>query len=73
MTPSDAKQIIGALQNSNSKIADKVCLGTKELTLSDTAQSISFATLLNNSTSSDVKSVCIKVKKAGSINAIILL
>jgi len=50
----------------NAALADRICLGTKELTLSDTAQSLSFTGLLNGSLAADVKSVCIKVKKAGS-------
>lgn len=66
MTPSDVKQLIGAMGLIASNTADKVCVGTKELTLSNTAQSLSFATLLNGTASSDVKYVSIKVKSAGS-------
>ena len=62
MTPSEVKQFIAetALVVENTK--DRICLSTKELTLSDAAQSLSFSGLSAN----DVKSVCIKVKKAGS-------
>lgn len=50
----------------NALLSDKPCIGVKELTLSDTAQSLSFSGLLNGAVAADVKSVCIKVKKAGS-------
>lgn len=57
--------IVKSIGITNARLADRICLGTKELTLSDTAQSLSFASLLSGSVAADVKSVCIKVKKAG--------
>ena len=54
--------VIRKIGVTNQKLSDRVCLGTKELTLSNTAQSLSFTSI----TTADVKSVCIKVKKAGS-------
>lgn len=55
-----------ALNQIVSNLVDRPCLGVKELTLSDTAQSLSFASLANGSTVADVVSIAIKVKKAGS-------
>jgi len=54
--------IVKSIGVTNARLADGICLGTKELTLSDTAQSLSFTSIIT----ADVKSVCIKVKKAGS-------
>lgn len=53
-----------AIGITNQKLSDRVCLGTKELTLTDTASAIDFTGLADGSTQNDVKSVCIKVKKA---------
>lgn len=50
----------------NALLSDRQCIGVKELTLSDTAQSLNFSSLLNGSVAADVKSVCIKLKKAGT-------
>lgn len=54
--------IIRAIKETNSKLSDRVCLATKELTLSAAAQSLSFASLSQD----DVGAVAIKVKKTGS-------
>jgi hypothetical protein len=67
-------QILHKMNNSNLKstnqivknTSDKVCVGVKELTLTDAAQSLSFASLLNGSVQADIGSVAIKVKSAGS-------
>ena len=60
------KMLVDAINRVVSNTNDKVCLGTKELTLSATAQSLSFASLVNGSTQTDVHSVTIKVKPAGT-------
>lgn len=60
------KNIVTAIGVVNQSLSDRVCVGTKELTLSDAAQSLSFASLLDGCKAGDIKSVCIKVKKAGS-------
>ena len=62
MTPQQFQSIVGAIQNGNSKLSDKVCLLTEDLTLSATAQSLPFT----NINSADVGGVLIKVKKIGS-------
>lgn len=56
--------IVRAIKENTIKTSDRPCIGVKELTLSNTAQSLSFASLLNGSVAADVQSVCIKVKKA---------
>jgi len=60
------KGIVTSINAMSQSLSDLVCLGTKELTLSDTAQVLSFSSLLNGSVAGDVKAICIKVKKAGS-------
>lgn len=62
MTPQQFNSIIGAIQNGNSKLSDKVCLLTEELVLSAAAQSLPFTGI----DSTDVGGVIIKVKKIGS-------
>lgn len=63
MNASEAKQMINATNQVVSNTSDKICLGTKELTLSDTAQSLDFTGLAAN----DVHSVTIKVKSAAAV------
>lgn len=63
MTPSEAQQIIGALQASVSKLSDKVCLGTEDLVLSATAQVLPFTGI---TATTDVGGVLIKCKKIGT-------
>ena len=53
--------IIHAIKETNGKLSDRICLATKELTLSATAQSLDFS-FLNKL---DVGAVAIKVKKVG--------
>lgn len=62
MTSAEAKQLIGAVESSNLKLSDKRCLLVENLTLSAIAQSLAFTGI----SSSDVKGVAIKVKKAGA-------
>jgi len=62
MTPEQGNQIIGALNNTNSKLADKICLGTEDFDLTAAAQSLPFTGI----NSADVGGVIIKVKKIGS-------
>lgn len=66
MGPGQEANIVGALERIVSNTNDKVCLGTKELVLSNVAKSLSFAGLENNSKPKDVFSVTIKVKAVGS-------
>jgi hypothetical protein len=54
--------IVRAIKETNGKLSDRVCLGTKELTLSASAQSLSFTGF----DPLDVGAVAIKVKKVGS-------
>lgn len=58
--------IVKSLGVTNSKLSDRICLGTLELTLSTYAQALSFSGLVSGSVQADVGSVAIKVKKAGS-------
>lgn len=62
MTPQQEKLIVGAIQSANSKLADKVCLGTEDLTLTAAALPLPFTSI----NSADVGGVIIKVKKIGS-------
>jgi hypothetical protein len=66
MTASEAKQMIAAAQAANSKLADKVCLGTEDLTLTAAALPLPFTALPTGTTSTDVGGVIIKVRKIGS-------
>lgn len=54
--------IIHAIKETNGKLSDRVCLATKELVLSATAQSLDFTSLIK----ADVGAVAIKVKKVGT-------
>lgn len=58
----EIQDIISAIGRTNASLSDRVCLATKELTLSATAQSLSFSGL----SQIDIGSVAIKVKKTGS-------
>ena len=49
---------------SNALLSDRPCIGVKELMLSNTAQVLDFTSLVDGSVVGDVKSVCIKLKKA---------
>jgi len=62
MTPQQFQSIIGSMQNGNSKLSDKVCLGTEDLTLTASALPLPFTGV----NSADVGGVIIKVKKIGS-------
>lgn len=68
MTPQQFQSIVGAMQNGNSKLSDKVCLGTEDLTLTASALPLPFTTaaLPSGITSADIGGVIIKVKKIGS-------
>lgn len=58
----EAASLINGIQETNRKLSDRICLATKELTLSATAQLIDFSSLARN----DVGAVAIKVKKVGA-------
>lgn len=58
----DAVAIIRAIKETNRKLSDRVCLATKELTLSAAAQSLDFTSI----SASDIGSVAIKVRKTGA-------
>lgn len=60
------QDITRAIGVTNSRLSDRICLGTKELTLSASAQSLVFTGLVSGSGMADVGAVAIKVKKTGS-------
>lgn len=62
MTKQEAAALIGRTQDTNSKLSDRICLATKELVLSTTAQSLDFTSLSRL----DIGAVAIKLKKAGT-------
>lgn len=62
MNASEAKQMIGAMQSANSKLADKICLKTEDLTLTGSALALPFTGI----NSLDVGGVIIKVRKIGA-------
>ena len=55
-------EVIRAIKETNGKLSDRVCLATKELVLSATAQSLDFTSL----NKADVGAVVLKVKKVGT-------
>lgn len=62
LSKQEASSLVGGIQETNRKLSDRICLATKELTLSATAQSLDFTSLAQG----DVGAVAIKVRKAGS-------
>jgi len=64
----DTLEIIRAIKETNSKLSDKICLGTEDLTLTSAALPLPFtsAILPSGITSADIGGVIIKVKKIGT-------